>query len=143
MALVTPQAFFVANNGKPLDFDHAYGTQCVDVLQYYNRDVIGDQFISGPTALAIWEGPVPKGYTKVLNSTDPENKPKTGDVIFFNFNHVAIVVTADDFNIVSFDQNFPQQGHYDSQGNFIGTGVAHFQTHSDGSPVNVLGWWQV
>ncbi len=141
---MTPQAFFLSNNGKGLDFDHAYGNQCVDVLQFYNKQVIGGEFIPGPTALAIWEGPTPSQYTKVLNSTDPENKPKTGDVIFFSFNHVSICVTADDINsIVSFDQNYPSQGYYDSHGNFIGTGLTHFQTHTYGNPVTVLGWWSV
>lgn len=142
MALLTPQAFFIQNNEKGLDFDKAYGNQCYDVLQYYNRDVIGGAFIPGATALDAWNNETyDKGlYTKILNSTDPENRPKTGDIIFFSFNHVAIVVTADDLNIVSFDQNFPTQGHYDANGNFIGTGVAHFQTHSYGLPVNVLGW---
>lgn len=139
---MTPQAFFLQWNGKGADFDHAYGNQCVDIVQYYNRDVIGGQFLAGATALDIWKGATPPQYTKILNSTDPENKPKTGDIIFFSFNHVAVCVTADDVNsIVSFDQNFPSQGFYDAHGNFIGTGTCHFQTHTYGTPVNVLGWW--
>ncbi len=141
--MVTAQAFFVTNNEVGLDFDHFYGNQCVDLLQFYNQDVLGGAFIPGATALDIWNGPTPPHYTKVLNSTDPENNPKTGDVIFFSFNHVAIVITADDMNIVSFDQNFPTQGYTNDKDDFIGTGVSHFQTHSYGSPVNVLGWWSV
>jgi hypothetical protein len=142
MALITPQAFFVQWNNKGADFDKAYGNQCFDVLQYYNRDVIGGTFIPGATALDVWNNETydKNLYKKILNSTNPENKPKTGDIIFFSFNHVAIVVTADDFDIISFDQNFPSQGYYDSHGNFIGTGICHFQTHSYGSPVNVVGW---
>jgi hypothetical protein len=140
---MTPQAFFIEWNGKGADFDKAYGNQCFDVLQYYNRDVIGGKFIPGATALEAWTNETydKSLYTKILNSTDPENYPKTGDIIFFSFNHVAICVTADSINsIISFDQNFPSQGHYDAHGNFIGTGVCHFQTHSYGNPVNVLGW---
>lgn len=139
---MTPQAFFNEWNGKPADFDKAYGNQCVDIVQFYNRDVNGGEFLEGATALDIWNNESYNHdlYDKVLNSTDPENNPQLGDLIFFEFNHVAICVTADSFNIVSFDQNYPQVGHYDANGNFIGTGVSHFQTHNYGDPVNVLGW---
>lgn len=140
---MTPQAFFLQWDNKPADFDKAYGNQCVDVIQFYNRDVVGGAFLSGETALDIWDNETyDKGlYTKILNSTDPENKPQTGDIIFFSFNHCAVNVTADDQNsIVSFDQNYPSQGHYDAHGNFIGTGVCHFQTHNYGDPITVLGW---
>ena len=28
-------AWAQAQNGKPLDFDHVYGEQCVDLIKYY------------------------------------------------------------------------------------------------------------
>lgn len=140
--LQTPQEFFLENNGKGIDFDKAYGNQCVDIIQQYNKDVIGGSFLSGATALKIWEGETPEQYEKVLNTTEPENKPKTGDILFFSFNHTSVCVTADELNaIISFDQNYPEQGHYDSNSNWIGTGVAHFQTHTYGEPISLLGWW--
>lgn len=139
---MTAVEFIVNNIGKGLDFDHAFGNQCFDLWQFYNHYVIGGQFIPGATALQAWQNETydKSLYTKILNSTDPENKPQIGDMIFFSFNHVALVVAADDFNIISLDQNFPTQGYYDAQGNFIGTGVCHIQTHTYGDPINVLGW---
>jgi hypothetical protein len=71
------------------------------------------------------------------------NVPQKGDIIIFKatkdnpFGHVSIFIEGNVLSFKSFDQNFPSQGYKDKDGNFIGTGVCHIQSHSY---INVAGW---
>jgi hypothetical protein len=92
------QAWINANKGKALDFDGAYGAQCVDVFKYYNRDVVG-----GPAVLGNGRDYYPNNnlmgkYVRV----PPSVTPILGDVACWdgvygvidgvNYGHIAIVI---------------------------------------------------
>lgn len=117
-------------NGKPLDFDGYYGYQCMDLYQYYNRDVIGAPYIPADPAYKVWTlNQYPKDfYTKIANT--PTNVPQKGDVVIWSaqanggFGHIAIFYQGDMLKFTSFDQNW--NGKY-----------AHFQPHNYSY---VLGW---
>lgn len=85
MSKQTFDQFIVSRNGGAWDFDGKYGAQCVDLFNYYNRDVIGAGFISTPRtggARDLWEVPNPivdEHYIKM----NPNTTLKKGDVIVF------------------------------------------------------------
>ena len=115
--------FFAKYNGKFVDYDGAFGTQCVDLMRQYCKDVLG---VAGYVAIPqtgnakdIFRN-FPLGgnqyFSKVFNT--PTNMPKKGDVLFFKTSlwfpflfgwagHVGIVESADLYNLVLFNQNYP------------------------------------
>ena len=134
------QDFFNQFNQRAADFDHAFGNQCVDLVQFYNRDVVGGPRLVGAAAKDIWNTFPRDFYDRVDNT--PTNFPVLGDIMIWTggeFGHIAVVQRADVSTFTSFDQNFPQQGFTDAHGDFIGTGVCHFQDHNYTNPA-VRGW---
>lgn len=104
--------FFAKYNGKKVDFDGAYGAQCFDLFQFYNRDVIGGKFVSGAVAADIWRTFPTNLYTQIPNT--PNNMPKKGDVVIWSgrYNggagHVGISTGASAlYNFDVFEQNDP------------------------------------
>jgi len=124
--------------GRYSDFDGWYGNQCVDLLNYYQRDVIGGSFIPAEGAKDWFEGfpsAASSKYDKITNNmNDPNQLPARGDVIIWGgrlagsggYGHIAIVLAADKSGFTSFDQNFPTGS------------LPHQQWHKWDS--NVLGW---
>ena len=108
--------FIAKYNGKKLDYDNAYGIQCLDLFNQYLVDVFG---ITQPIKLF----PVASAYQlydrasktdlfeKIPN--DPYAIPKAGDIIVWKktanlpHGHVAIFVSGDVMKFESFDQNWP------------------------------------
>lgn len=136
---MTAQEFFNKYDSKALNPDGAYGNQCVDVADQYATEVVGSPLPPVNGAKDFWNKNL-IGYTKIPNT--PDNIPQLGDIIIFGngqFGHVSIFKEGDVNRFTSFDQNFPTQGYYDTQGNFIGTGVCHFQEHNYD---DVLGWFR-
>lgn len=130
---MTTEDFFNEWNGKGIDFDHALGFQCMDVAQQYVTEVLGNPPFATPNkrALDAWTTYDSSLYDKVLNT--PDGVPVEGDILFWDFNHIAIFKSGDTNTFISFDQNYPLQE--DAAGN--GMGIAHFQDHNWS---NVLGW---
>jgi hypothetical protein len=136
------QEFFNKWNHVGADFDGAFGNQCVDLVQFYNQEVIGGPRLVGAGAKDIWDTYPRDFYDRITNT--PTGVPIMGDIMIWGtaagpFGHIAVVQSADVNNFTSFDQNWPLQGVDDGHGNFIGTGVCHFQGHNYTSPA-VLGW---
>jgi hypothetical protein len=125
--------FFNKWNNRGSNYDKVFGNQCVDVFKYFNRDVVGATEVSG-NAINYWTKYPTHFYTKIINT--PWFIPKKGDVMIWAVSktlplgHIAIVKEANLFSFVSFEQNWPTQGYYDKKGNFIGTGVCHFEKHN-------------
>ena len=136
--------FFNEYNGKYKDWDGAYGNQCVDLMRFYQRDVLNVPSQSIPPnvgARQIFQAFLSGGnkhFAKISNS--PTNAPKKGDIVFWGiylwvtgwYGHVAICESADIKNILTFGQNYP-------------TGTpCHFQKLSGLYPPygyrGVLGW---
>ncbi len=133
---MTANDFFTKYNGKGINFDGYYGNQCMDLYQQYNKEVVGAPSVPANPAYKVWYYNLyPLDfYTKIANT--PDGVPQAGDVVIWGpnlnggFGHISVFQKGDVNNFTSFDQNFPSQGYYDYQGNFIGTGVCHFQPHN-------------
>ena len=113
--------------GRKVDFDGWYGAQCVDLVQFYNRDAAGGKFLSG-NAKDIYGQQADK-YTWVRNT--PNGVPPQGAVIVYDsswgggFGHVAIVDSANTSVVNILSQNLP-----------YGSGTIVTQTKYNG----VIGW---
>lgn len=140
---MTLQEFISTYNGKGVDFDGVYGNQCVDLMNQYLHDVCSIpnpiQVFPGATALQIYHNANKANFQKITNT--PTGVPSPGDIIFWeeypglisSAGHVAIFISGDADQFISFDQNFPTQE--DASGN--GIGFAHQQNHNY---VGVIGW---
>lgn len=98
---MTLDQFFQKWNGKFADFDNQYPNQCVDLGNFYNRDVWGNPNKISGNAWQWWDN-APKDYY------DGVSTPVKGDIAvwkkeFGGYGHVAIVWDNGKF----FSQNYP------------------------------------
>ena len=92
--------------GQSIDYDGAYGAQCVDlILAYYNY--LGVSTVSGNGKDYAWNA-LPSGWTRVEGGA-----PQKGDILVYSgtsdngyYGHVAIYES----DYVHYDQNVT--GHY-------------------------------
>lgn len=101
--------FIKKNDGKPLDFDGYFQTQCMDLAQFYNRDVLGNPRLFG-NAIDQWTNYPKDRFDRV--SYRPERVPTKGDIMIWGsgvgqFGHIAVFVNIAGAGFISFDQNFP------------------------------------
>jgi len=107
---MTLQQFVDKYNGKLVDYDGAYGGQCVDLYRMYVKEVLGlaqTPLVVG--AKDIWTNET-KGFEKIANT--PTGVPSVGDVMIWGakygpYGHVAIVTSADVNRFTCFSQNDP------------------------------------
>jgi len=124
----TLDQFTSAWNGKYADFDGWYGAQCVDIVNFYQRDVVGGSFISAVGAKDWFEKYSTNGasakYDKIVNNmADPNQLPSRGDVVVWSgalsgsggYGHIGVVLSANKSGFTSFDQNFPSGSYCHSQ----------------------------
>jgi CHAP domain len=117
-------AFVSQWTGVPVDFDQAYGFQCVDLVRRYATDVLdlneeipeGNAYsifvkTSSPRFQKVTLPPSPNGDNSSLLEQVPP--PAKGTIIFWReakenggAGHVAIVVSATPKSFTSFDQNY-------------------------------------
>ena len=121
------EEFITKYNGKGIDFDGAYGFQCMDLAHRYAVDVIRQDIPSAPAAKDVWNKTT-IGYDKIKNI--PEGLPQKGDIVIWgteigSYGHIAVFIEGNLNTFTSFDQNFP-----------IGS-LCHKQPHSY---KGVLGW---
>lgn len=122
-------AFFDRMNGECVDFDGEYGAQCMDLIEFYNRDVVGAPQIGGD-AIDAWSYYSDRFYYQIDNG--PGDVPQLGDILVWSTDygdgagHVAICHDADLSSFTSFDQNWPTGS------------CCHFQYHENYD--GVLGW---
>lgn len=107
---MTLSEFTQKYNYKAVDFDGAYGAQCVDLVQFYNRDVVGGGRFSG-NAKDIF-GQRSDKYTWVRNSLF--GVPPAGAILVWGssvgggYGDVAIAQPGSNvFTIKAFGQNYP------------------------------------
>ncbi len=110
---MTLQEFQQKYTGKFVDFDGAFGPQCVDLMNQYCVDVLGItnpiQVLPGGTAFEIYNNYSGTQFTKLANT--PTGVPTPGDIVFWSTawgngaGHVAIFVSGDANNFTSFEQN--------------------------------------
>lgn len=120
---MTFDQFISQYSGKKIDFDGAYGGQCVDLFRQYCKDVLNvPQAYPVPAypdrgrgAADFWTGysstpELNKNFTQIKNT--PEFVPSKGDVVIWNRNaggghgHIAVFTSGDVNSFKSFDQNW-------------------------------------
>ena len=122
-------AFFDRYNGECVDFDGEYGNQCMDLVEFYNRDVVGAPQIGGD-AIDAWSYYPDRFYYQIENG--PGDVPQIGDIMIWSTDygdgagHIAICHDADMSSFTSFDQNWPTGS------------CCHFQYHENYD--GVIGW---
>src|SRR3990167_857740 len=103
--------FIKKYNGKGIDYDGAFGNQCMDLYRQYVKEVLG--FPQSPAVVGakdVWDTYLKTHYTKVGNT--PEGFPNKGDVIIWGktygpFGHIAVCIEADINKLKVFGQNDP------------------------------------
>ena len=103
-----------------IDFDKAFGPQCVDVFRQLNKDVYGFPHTGGVEgAKDLWEqyGKLPEEKKYYEQIRKEGTIPLEGDVVIFGrtdsnkYGHVAIVLYATRNVLVVFEQDgFKQDG---------------------------------
>ena len=122
---------FIAKwDGKLLDYDNAYGGQCVDVYRQYIKEVLGyPQSKPVVGAAQIWDTYLKDYFIRITNT--PNGVPKKGDIVIWSkyagggYGHVGIFIDGDVYKFNSFDENWPSGSR------------CHKQPHNY---TNVLGW---
>lgn len=108
---MTLKRFIVNNLDKKIDFDGAYGAQCVDLYRQYCKDVLGiPQTPPVEGAKDIWE--------KHGNLKQSKGSYAVGDILIYDstptnkYGHVCILASLlDSDTFIVFEQNgFEQNG---------------------------------
>lgn len=100
------QQFTNKYNGKYVDFDGYYGAQCVDLVQFWSKELGGPRFSGNAADIA--------GQTGGFYTWHTSGVPSPGSIVVFkrepangNAGHIAIVLDADSRGITTLDQNYP------------------------------------
>lgn len=103
--MTSPESYL----GRYIDFDGAYGNQCVDFVNQYARDN-GLPIFTGDTGADVMYGQSPSAYTWVKNS--PSAVPPAGAIVIWGrsigpWGHIAIARPGSDTNTLrTVDQNW-------------------------------------
>lgn len=115
------EEFIDKYEGQKIDFDKAFGSQCVDVFRQYAKDVLGIKEHTGAVNGAKDLYFEFENMPLMKKHYDLYNTPKSGDVVIFDktasnpYGHVAIVIYATEKSLVVFEQN----GFDQSKGAYI------------------------
>ncbi|GAA1702911.1 CHAP domain-containing protein [Dietzia cercidiphylli] len=105
-AAMSVDQFVAKHNGGKWDFDGAYGAQCVDLIQFYNRDVVGAPRLSG-NAKDLFGNASGTHYHKLGSGTAPVK----GDVAVWGasvgggYGHAGIVLADQGGSVRILSQN--------------------------------------
>jgi len=114
---MTFQSWLDFVNGKFIDVDGKYGSQCVDLMRHYLVNCLGLPAYSIPAvkyAKQIFNNPGTK-FKAIKNIwNDPNCKPQAGDIVIWNWfwpitgiaGHVGICTWADGKSIIVMNQNY-------------------------------------
>lgn len=108
---MTLDDFITKYTNKGIDYDGAYGFQCVDLYRQYVKEVLGyPQSKPVPGAKDIWDSYLPEYYERIANT--PTGVPKVGDIMIWgsaygSYGHVAVVTGANEKTFSCFSQNDP------------------------------------
>lgn len=87
--MISLQKFVSKYDGKSIDYDKNYGAQCVDLFNFYNKEVVGAPWIGTPAtngARDLWEveAGTPIDFYRRVPATD---QPVAGDVLVYGEPH--------------------------------------------------------
>ena len=98
-------AWIEAQNGQSLDYDGAYGAQCVDlILSYYAY--LGVATVSGNAKDYAWNA-LPTGWQRINNYSG--FVPQPGDIFVSTageYGHVGLVLSGNASNFTAMNQNY-------------------------------------
>lgn len=83
--MISVQQFVEKYRGKSIDFDKAYGAQCVDLFNFYNKEVVGAPWIGTPKtggARDLFEVPA-ANKDKHYKALGANSQLQIGDVLVF------------------------------------------------------------
>lgn len=118
---MTLKEFTQKYNGKKVDYDKAYGAQCVDIFRQYCKEVLNIEYTGGVNgAKDLWldyfKMPKEQKYFMLVKDKDG-TKYKEGDVLVWGatktnqYGHVAILLAEMSGDLIVFEQNgFKQDG---------------------------------
>lgn len=117
--------------GKPINYDNAYGAQCMDVYRMYVKEVLlCPQSPPVQGAKDVWNTYLPEFFDRIDNT--PTGVPNQGDIVIWGmspYGHIAICDHASTSTLTCFEQNWVE---------LDGSGVTELRLH--GNYNNVLGW---
>lgn len=95
-----------AHNGKWIDFDGAYGAQCMDLVVQYAYDLWGHRLTGNAEALRTQ--PLPAGWQRIKNSAT--FKPQLGDIFVWYgaahpYGHTGVIISGDLNRYEAIEQN--------------------------------------
>jgi len=125
--MITLSTFMARNTGLHLDWDRHYGAQCVDLIEFYLRDVLGLPPLAGNAVdeygensrFLTWTHKAVAGYgpgAATSSTRNPTNRPPYGSIVVWGPStivgtgvngHTAIALNAYADHFISFDQNWP------------------------------------
>ncbi len=118
---MTVKEFVQKYNGKKVDYDKIYGSQCTDLFRQYCADVLNIEHTGGVNGakdlfLDYFKMPKEQKYFMLVKDKDG-TKYKEGDVLVWNatktnqYGHVAILLSEMSGDLIVFEQNgFKQDG---------------------------------
>lgn len=116
---------------KGINYDGAYGNQCMDVYRQYVKEVLlCPQSPPVQGAKDVWNTYLPEYFDRIANS--PTGVPQQGDIVIWGmapYGHIAICDHATTSTLTCFEQNWIEQD---------GSGVTELRLH--GNYNSVLGW---
>ena len=104
------KTFVAKHKGEKVEFDGKYDFQCVDLVQFYQRDVLGGPRFSG-NAKDYARNQHPSHF--ILRKNTPWYIPPRGAIAVWTskvgggFGHNAIVLASSLMRFTSLDQNWP------------------------------------
>lgn len=118
--MITLETFINRNLGKKLDYDNAFGAQCVDLIRFYIRDVLNINehtgAVDGAKDLYLKYEELPK-EKKYFERITKSRRPIFGDIIVWNgtpqnqYGHTAIYLGETNSGFFVLEQNgFTQDG---------------------------------
>jgi surface antigen len=130
--------------GRYIDEDGVYGSQCVDVVINYvkwrwpGQDRV--KILGVGNAKDLWPRSSDQYFEKIANSPDPNHIPQPGDIMVWNatssnpYGHIAVVLSASSSSIVLMEQD----GFIDKDSNGNADGVTYRKTRAWTN--NIIGW---
>jgi len=119
----TLNQFIKKYNGKYVDYDSWYGAQCVDIVQFWAKNLGTARFYGNAINIINQPG---KDYIRINKTLT--NRPRAGDIIVWKgwpadrrWGHTAICISSGALGFKSFDQNWPPNSPCHVQGhNYFG-----------------------
>ena len=102
--------FIAKYTGKKLDWDNAYGGQCVDLYRFYLKEVLNTTQTPPVVGASEIFDTAGSDFERIVNT--PDGVPQKGDIVIWNkkagggFGHVGVFIEGDANRFKSFDQNW-------------------------------------